>query len=276
MIFGCITAVSAIVAAAVCWIYGNFASLGILLLALGSFAGCFVILSLGAVVVLWLFSAVIDTSKPQEEDDKLYRKVMLLYAEAIIRYALVDLKVAGLEKAPEGGRVLLVCNHQSESDPVFLEHVFPKYELSFIAKKEVKDMIIVGKYMHKIHFQPLDRENDREALKTILRCVQLIKNDIVSIGVFPEGGMLGDYKLYPFRPGVFKIAQKAGVPIMVCTLRGTTDLFRNLKRLKRTQVELHLVDVIPAEELKGKTAVEISDRVHQLMAEDLGPAWQLP
>lgn len=275
MILGIITAVSAVAAAVVCTLKGNFADLGVLWLMLGTFAGSFLMLSLAAVVVLWLFSVVVDTSKPQEEDDKLYRAVMYLYAEAIIRYALVDLKVQGLEKTPKEGRVLLVCNHQSESDPVFLEHVFKKLELSFIAKKEVTDMIIVGKYMHKILFQPLNRENDREALKTIVRCIRLIKDDIVSIGVFPEGGMLGDYKLYPFRPGVFKIAQKAEVPIVVCTLRGTTDLFRNLKRLKRTPVELHLVDVIPAQELKGKTTVEISDRVHKMMAEDLGDAWKL-
>jgi len=84
-----------------------------------------------------------------------------------------------------------------------------------------------------------------------------------------------EHKLSPFRHGMFKIAQKADVPIVVCTLRGTTDLFRNIKRLKRTYVQLHLVEVIPAEELKGKTAVEIGERVHAIMARDLGPEWEL-
>ena len=69
---------------------------------------------------------------------------------------------------------------------------------------------------------------------------------------------------------MFKIAQKANVPIVVCTLQGTRNIFPNLKKLRTTPVELHLVEVIPAEELKGKTAVEIGDRVYESMIADLG------
>ena len=86
-----------------------------------------------------------------------------------------------------------------------------------------------------------------------------------------EGYTTKDGKIRHFRPGVFKIAQKTGVPIVVCTIDGTMPLFRNVVRLKRTPVELHLVDVIPAEELKGQTTVDIANRVHKLMADDLGP-----
>ena len=41
------------------------------------------------------------------------------------------------------------------------------------------------------------------------------------------------------------------VKILVCTMKGTSDLFHNMKRLKKTPVRLHLVDVIPAEEVKA-------------------------
>ena len=74
---------------------------------------------------------------------------------------------------------------------------------------------------------------------------------------------------------MFKIAQKTNVPIVVCTLKGTSDLFHNMKRLKRTHVVLHLVDVIPAEELKGIPTTEISDRVYAMMLSDLGPEYAL-
>ena len=39
---------------------------------------------------------------------------------------------------------MLVCNHQNEGDPGILMHYFKRYELSFIAKKEVQDMFIIG------------------------------------------------------------------------------------------------------------------------------------
>ena len=123
--------------------------------------------------------------------------------------------------------------------------------------------------------EPVNRENDREALKTILKCIQLLKTDEVSIGVFPEGGIFEKDKLHSFRSGVFKIAQKAEVPIVVCTMKGTSDLFHNMKRLKPTTVDLHLLEVIPTEELKGHTTVEIAERIHAMMLADLGESYRL-
>ena len=132
-------------------------------------------------------------------------------------------------------------------------------------------MFVVGKFMHKILCQRVNRENDREALKTILKCIDIIKKDKASIAVFPEGGINDDRKFHHLRPGVFKIAQKANVPIVVCTLKGTLNVIPNLPKLKRSDVELNLLEVIPAEELKGVTTVEIAQRVYRLMADDLGP-----
>ena len=132
-------------------------------------------------------------------------------------------------------------------------------------------MFLVGKLMHKVQCQLINRENDREALKTIIRCIQIIKEDKASIAVFPEGYTSLDGLLHPFRSGVFKIAQKAKVPIVVCTLRNTQHIFHNAARLRRTDVDLHLLQVIPPEELAGVTAVDVGKRVHALMAADLGP-----
>ena len=275
MIFRLITAVSAAAAAGYTLYNGDFAGLGFLWRMLGVFAGCFLGLTLIAVLFLVIACLFVDMKKPQEKDSKFYRTIMYPYIEALMNVVFIRLTAKGLEKTPKDGRFLLVCNHQNESDPGVLLHCFKKSQLAFISKKENANMFVVGPVMHKILCQMIDRENDREALKTILKCIQLIKDDEVSIGVFPEGGIKVEHKLSPFRPGVFKIAQKANVPIVVCTLRGTTDLFRNIKRLKPTKVELRLVEVIPAEELKGITAVEVADRVHRIMAQDLGPDWAL-
>lgn len=234
---------------------------------------------LGLVLLAFLFlcalCAAVDMDKPQEEDSRFYRFFMYLYIEALISLVGLKVETSGLEKTPADGRFLLVCNHQNESDPGILMHFFRNSQMAFISKKENAGMFAVGKFMHMTLCQMIDRENDREALKTILKCIQLLKNDQVSIGVFPEGGIKVYGKLSRFRSGVFKIAQKAGVPIVVCTLKGTDVLFHNIKRLKRTCVRLHLVDVIPPEELKGQTTVDIADRVYRMMLADLGPAYEI-
>ena len=217
--------------------------------------------------------AAVDLNRLQHHDSPFYRAVMHLYVEAVISLAGVNIRARGLENTPRSGRFLLVCNHQSDADPGILLHCFRKSQLAFISKQENRDMFAVGKFMHKTMCQMINRENDREALKTILKCIQLIKDDEVSVAVFPEGGIKVRYKLSHFRSGVFKIAQKAKVPIVVCTLNGSTPLLSNLKRLKPTTLDLHLVGVIPTWEQEGKTTVEIADRVHAMMLSDLGDSW---
>ena len=238
------------------------------------FAGSFLVLGLAAFAFLLVICALVDVNKPQEKDSRFYRSVMYVYIEALISLVLVRLHTKGLEKTPKEGRFLLVCNHLFLADPGILLHCFKKSQLAFISKQENIDMPIVGKFLHKIMCQTLDRDNDRQALKVILKCIQLLKEDQVSVGVFPEGYTSKDGKLHHFRPGVFKIAQKAGVPIVVCTIQNTRDIFHNLKKMKATDVCLHLVEVIPAEALAGRTTTEISDMVYDSMLKDLGDAYR--
>ena len=235
------------------------------------FLAGFVLLLPVAFLVLWAMSAVVDPRVPQEHDSKLYRRMVMWYIEALIPLVRLKIETAGLEKMPDAKRIMLVCNHQNEGDPGILMHYFKDYELSFVAKKEVQDMFIMGKMMHKLLCQPIDRENDREALKSILKCIQLLKTDEVSIGAFPEGGIFDKDKLHPFRSGVFKIAQKAKVPIVVCTLKDTAQVVPNIYKLKPSHVELTLLKVIQPEEFQGITTVELGHRIHDMMAQDLGP-----
>ena len=233
--------------------------------------GLYLLLLLLSFAVLCAFTAAVDMEKPQETDDKFYRTVMNIYIEALKTLVGIRFTVTGAEKLPKEGRFLLVCNHLDNIDPAFLLSAFPKSQLAFVAKKETRDMFLVGHVLPKLLCTFIDRENDREALKSILRCISLLKNDTVSVAVFPEGRINKYRKLAHFRPGVFKIAQKANVPIVVCTVQNTNKPFRNIKKLKATDIHLHLLEVSPAQEVQAATTVEIADRVYALMAADLGP-----
>ncbi len=234
----------------------------------------YAIFFVAAFVFLVVVSYIVDQDKEQENDSPFYRWVIAVYVEALIQIMRVRTRTSGLEKTPREGRFLLVCNHQFVADPGILLHYFKDSQLAFISKKENRNLFCVGPLMHMILCQELDREDDRQALKVILKCIQIIKEDKASIAVFPEGATNSDDKLHPFRPGVFKIAQKANVPIVVCTLNNTRPIIRNGIRLKGTDVELHLVDVIPAEDLKGRTAVDISNQVYDMMLADLGEEYR--
>lgn len=235
------------------------------------FAGSFLVLVLAAFLFLLYLCKRVDFSVPQEKDDPLYRTVLNLYIQSALPLLRIRTRETGLEKIPQSGRFLLVCNHTNDSDPILIMRSLPRQQLAFISKRENRDMFLVGPMMHKLQCQLINRENDREALKTILECIRILKEDRASVAVFPEGGIDPDGLLHKFRPGVFKIAQKANVPIVVCTLKNTKPVIRNILHFRGTDVEFHVLDVIPAAELKGVSTVEIAHRVQRMMAEDLGP-----
>ena len=267
-----IAVISLLSGALVCYGCDAFSTLTWLWLLPVSTLGFFLLLAaLLFAFVLYLCKRV-DQSVPQEDDSKFYRIVANLIVRSALPFLRIRVKHSGTEKVPTDGRFLLVCNHCNDSDPIILLYCLHKSQLAFISKRENSTMFVIGPMMHKILCQLIIRENDREALKTILRCIQILKEDKASIAVFPEGRILSeDGKLHHFRPGVFKIAQKANVPIVVCTLKNTKDVVKNIKHLKPSSVEMKVLEVIPAEELKGVTTVDIAHRCYDLMAADLGP-----
>lgn len=271
MLLACIGVVSLVFSLVFCAAQGAFSSLACLWMLPVLCIAAFVVLVLLAAAFFCIVCVCINTRKPQRNPPgRFYLAFSALYAGAITDLLRMRVHTVGLEQMPAGGRFLLVCNHLHILDPIVLYRVFHKYGITFLSKRENAKLPFFGKLMHKMRCPLLNRENDREALKTILQCVSLIRADETSIVAFPEGYTSKDHKLHPLRSGVLKIAQKAGVPIVVCTLQNTHRAFHNVLHLRATRVELHLVGVIEAQELKGVTAVSVGARVHEMMARDLG------
>ena len=270
MLFAMVTGVAVVGAAAMCAGFGGFETLAWLWMLPALFVGSWLALAAASFGFLVVALNRVDQNVPQEEESPFYRTLAKLYISFIKTAVGLRVETRGLENIPKNGRFLLVCNHVDDSDPIILLHYFRNSQLAFISKRENQDMFLVGKMMHKLQCQLVNRENDREALKCILKCIEILKTDRASVAVFPEGYESKDGRLLPFRPGVFKIAQKANVPIVVCTLQGSEHVVCNLKKLKPIPlVRLHLLEVIPAEELAGKTTVEVAQRVRELMLADL-------
>lgn len=272
MVIGIVAVIAAIFCVLVCAGTGGFESLAWLWLLPVGWLACFLGMLVLAFLLVLVMCAFVNQEKEQEKDNPFYRSMIYLIADAAHTVLRVRVKSEGVEKIPADGRVLLVCNHLNNGDPIIIFHqVKKKQKLAFIAKQEAGKMFVVGKFMHKMLCQRINRENDREALKTILKCIEIIKEDKASIAVFPEGGIRGGNVLHPFRSGVFKIALRTQVPVVVCTIWGSQDLFRNAAKLRSTDVAFHVVGVIHPEEYKGMTAVDLAHMAHDMMAQDLGP-----
>ena len=270
MLLGIVSAVSFALAVMLCILTGAFETFGFLWLLPVGFVGSFLVLAAVVFAGLLLYCKGIDPENIGDEDSPVFRRFIMELVHAIVTVLPVKVRMKGIENIPTDGRFLLVSNHLDNIDPAVFYYCFPKSQMAFVGKKETKNMFLVNKVMPKLLCPTIDRENDREALKSILRCISLLKNDTVSIAIFPEGRINKLRKLAHFRPGVFKIAQKANVPIVVCTLRGTNHVIGRLLKLKGSCVEVRLLDVIPAEDLQGQTTVDIAQQVYDIMAADLG------
>lgn len=219
------------------------------------------------------FLLIILTANPEKETDpwdKTFRFLLKHTLPIIIFLARAKINYKGLEKMPEdAGRMLFVCNHQHDFDPVIILSAFPDAKIGFIGKKEIyTTMPFVAKAMHRLHSLPIDRENDREAAKTIIKAIKLIKEDKVSIGLFPEGYVSKSCELLPLRNGSLKIALKTGVPVAVCALNNTRELPKNLFK-RKTEVEFRLLDVIYPEQYEGMNTAQLGDIIHSQMADAL-------
>ena len=235
------------------------------LLTLGLTLGLLVL----AFLFLWFCCALVDMKKPQEKDSAFYRWLIYRYCSLAMTILQVRFQASGLEQIPKKGRFLLVCNHLSLMDPLIIHYFFQKSQLAFISKKENYSMFIINKLMYKTLCMSLDREDDRAALHTIKRAISLLQEDMASVAVFPEGYCSVDGKLHHFRNGVFKIAQRTGVPIVVCSLQNTKPIFRNALHLRRTVVPIRLVRVIQPEEYAGMMTAQIAALVYDSMSSSL-------
>lgn len=229
----------------------------------------FGILCIPAVYILMVLICplFISTKKEYSKNSRFYRW-LLNSSTGIMRVLLrIRVDVTGKEKLPEG-RFLLVSNHRSNFDPLLTWYIFRKQDIAFISKEANFRIPFFGRMIRRCCFMSIDRENPRNAAKTINHAAELIKNNEVSVGVYPEGTRSKECVLLPFHAAVFKIAQKAQVPIVVMTVTGTEKIHKN-RPFRKSVVHIDILKVIaPEQHCKSKTSA-VSDEVRKCMEENL-------
>lgn len=232
-------------------------------------AGVFLGLVLLQFAVFVLMIQFTDREKSPDRGAAFFRFLLKSSLPLIVKLARVKIKTEGTEKLPENTHMLFVCNHQHDFDPVIILSVFPNADIGFIGKKEIyEEKVFVSKAMHRMYSQPVDRENDREAAKSIVKVIKTLKEDKASIALFPEGYCSKTCELLPFRNGSLKTALKAKVPIAVCVINNTRSIPQNMFR-RKTEVEFKLLDVIYPEQFEGMNTVALGDKIHAQMLEAL-------
>lgn len=223
---------------------------------------------LAYILFIIICSLFINPHKEYETNSRFYRFLLYSATTIVMKVLRIHVHVTGEEKIPEGTKPLFVGNHRSNYDPIVTWHVFEKWEIAFVSKASNFKIPVFGRFIRKCCFMAIDREDPRKAMKTIIKAAGLLKKGDVSVGVYPEGTRSKSGELLPFHDGVFKIAQRADAPIVVMALSGTEQIHKQWIR-HRSDVYLDIVDVIPAEEVKGMRTNEIGERVRASLEQGL-------
>lgn len=226
----------------------------------------FIALVILHIAVLALSILFVDVDKPAQ-DTEIFRMLINGFLKIAFPLLRVRVHITGEEKIPTDEPFLLVSNHIHDLDPAVIYYAVPNSRLAFIAKREVRDLFpFVYKALHKLGGLPIDRENNREAVKTIISATKLIKEKTNSVAVFPEGYVSKSGELLPIRNGALKMATKSQSKIVVCTLWGTKDIPKNLFK-RKTDIYFDVLEVIDTAD--NSHTVELGEKVHQLMQENL-------
>ena len=226
--------------------------------------GVYILLHVVCLTFFCLVGMTVPNDRPIEKQNQLCRYGCDAMAGAVNWYAGVHAVITGLEKIPEDSRFLFVCNHRSMYDPLIIMDKLRKYNIAFISKPSNFKIPFIGRPGYAAGYLPIDRENNREALKTILTAADYMKRDLCSIGIVPEGTRSKTEDLLPFHAGSFKTAQKASVPIVVASIRGTEKL-KHMKPFPTTPVYLDILECIPAETVKDMRTDKLSEHVQDLI-----------
>ena len=183
-------------------------------------------------------------------------------------HANIRLKKIGLEKLPNEP-FLLIANHKSKFDPMITSAVFRKRHLAFVTKEDNMKIPLANRLMWRNCYMPVDRSDKLQSLEQFKKAADLIATGASSVGIYPEGSRQEEHViLADFHNGAFNIAIKTGCPIVILTMKGTSNIHKNFP-FKTSKIEMKVVEVLYKEDYSSMTAIALSDYVHDIMYKEL-------
>ena len=229
--------------------------------------GYFVAVAVLFFIFAYLFALItINKEKEYNKVSKIHGFLLDITLAFLFHAGRAKIHVIGMEKLPDEP-ALFVYNHRSRFDSLSLSIKVKGRRMIQISKPENKKIPLAGEYMHRCCFLTIDRENARNAMKTINKAADFIKEQKYNVGVAPEGTRnKGEEELLPFRDGCLKIAHKAECPIVICKMYNMEKICKNFP-FKRTHVYVHFLDVLKYEDIKDLKTYEISNIIRTKMLE---------
>lgn len=201
-------------------------------------------------IPLYLWMLILKQFNPRLKTRQSFVLVRAIF-KLLLFICGVKIDINGAENIPSDRPALYVCNHRSNFD-IIIATQFISCPTGFVAKKEMRVVPLLVQWMHAIECVFIDRENPKEALRSINEAIENI-NHGTSMWIFPEGTRNHTDALLPFKEGSFRIAEKTCCPIIPIAMCGTDDIWENHFPIVRPgRVKVQIGTPIETKELDRK------------------------
>lgn len=155
----------------------------------------------------------------------------------IVFKLLSRLEVTGLENVLTPGPHILVANHMSYIDPPLLYNIMGGDHITGWAADKYRKHWLFGPIARLVNPIFIRRGRvDRHALDA---AVEAIKSGL-TFGLAPEGTRSKTGTLLKGRTGISYLADQTGAPLLVIAITGTEKAFKELLRLRRPRLTVHI------------------------------------
>ena len=172
------------------------------------------------------------------------------------------------EPLPEKRPAILVCNHVTDLDPVFLAMASPDHALTYVASEHIlRDRPFLRKQLYRF-FSPIARRKATSAVETCRETIRAVRAG-KTVCIFAEGETTWNGRTAPIQPGTGTLVKAAGVPLVTYCFHGAYFTApRWGKGFRRGKITGRVTGIWPAEELKSRTVQEINDLIREGIRED--------
>ena len=175
------------------------------------------------------------------------------------RAGRVAVEAYGIENLPKEDGFILFPNHQGLYDVLVFLDSCPR-PFAFVAKKEVRNVILLKQVMQALGSYAIDREDIKQSMQVIINVIKEVKAGRNYL-IFAEGTRSKDGN-HPqeFKGGSFKAATKSKCPIVPVALIDSYKAF-DTGSIKPLTVQVHFLEPIYYEEYKDMKTTEIAAEV---------------
>ena len=195
------------------------------------------------------------------------RKIIIKFS----RIMGMEIILTGLKTFPCEQSFMLTPNHQSFMDALNMIEILDQ-KSTFVAKKEAKKYVLVGKAITSIDCEYLDRDNLRQEIELMKKIKVSLKEDNLKWIIFPEGTRSKNinHEVNEFKAGSFKMAMSQGVDIYpVATWGSFRVLDPHVNNLKKYPIYIHVFEPLKKEFYQNMTTQEVANYVQNLVSNKL-------